>query len=743
MRQVGEPAVATPHAVRKGSLQLPEGITAAAVRAHLEKVLAGERFARSESLSRFLRFAVEQTLDGGDHLKEYVFGLAVFDRGDSFDPRIDPIVRVQAGNLRAKLRDYYTSEGRDDPLRIELPKGSYVPIFHRQEPPSSPTSHARRAARLAAAIALVLSLAVAVIGFLPGRSAKPPQELILARLTWDPGLTTNPAISRDGNVLVYASDRGGAGDLDIWVRLGAPAQPMRLTRNAADDYDPVVSPDGAWIAFRSDRDSGGIYIIPTNGREERLVAEHGRRPRFSPDGRLIAYWTLKAGGEIYVVPSAGGQPTQLQPDFSAVQPIWTPDGKHLLFCGYPTPQDSPDWWVTPLDPGAEAVKTGVFEVLFRQGLSPPTGSECFVPGDWSPKGDRVFFSARLGHSQNLWQVPISPAHWQALGVPSRLTSGTGLEDQPSVSAGGHLVFSSLTASNMDIWSLPIDANHGTVAGAPERLTHDAASDRTPFLSPDGKELAFVSDRSGNLDIWLKDLETGQESALTSTPADEYRPLLSRDGSRVAYYSFAKPQGAIYLRALGIAGPETLCEGCYSLNDWSPDGRKILYMLDGRPLGVVMLDLASRQKTEFLKHAKYSLGDARFSPDGRWICFVKRISEGYSQLLVAPFRDNKAPEENDWIAVTDGGTSENKPRWSPDGSLLYFFSDRDGFLCIWAQRLDPATKHPQGPPFVVYDSHKAPSLKRIGLQGLDMAVARNRLVFNLGELSGNIWMLPLP
>lgn len=101
-----------------------------AVLAHLDKILASTEFARSERLSRFLRFTVEQALEGRvDQLKEYVVGVEVFDRQPSYDPRIDPIVRVEARRLRSKLQKYYESEGRDDELWIELPKGSYVPVF--------------------------------------------------------------------------------------------------------------------------------------------------------------------------------------------------------------------------------------------------------------------------------------------------------------------------------------------------------------------------------------------------------------------------------------------------------------------------------------------------------------------------------------------------------------------------------------------------------------------------------------
>jgi len=96
----------------------------------IDKILASRWFSRSERLCRFVRFAANHALSrGADRLKEFLVGVEVFDRGPAYDPRIDPIVRVEARRLRAKLKAYYASAGRDDQLRIEFPKGTYSPVF--------------------------------------------------------------------------------------------------------------------------------------------------------------------------------------------------------------------------------------------------------------------------------------------------------------------------------------------------------------------------------------------------------------------------------------------------------------------------------------------------------------------------------------------------------------------------------------------------------------------------------------
>jgi hypothetical protein len=104
--------------------------SAEAVRLQLERILCSSGFAHAERRSRFLRFTVESALaGGGDQIKEYLVGVEVFDREASYNPQIDPIVRVEAGRVRSKLKEYYEKEGRQDPLVIEFPKGSYVPLF--------------------------------------------------------------------------------------------------------------------------------------------------------------------------------------------------------------------------------------------------------------------------------------------------------------------------------------------------------------------------------------------------------------------------------------------------------------------------------------------------------------------------------------------------------------------------------------------------------------------------------------
>lgn len=113
------------------------------VQRHLEKVLISTEMCRSKKLCQFLRFTVEEVLRGhGGELKEYAIAVGVFRRGREFDPGADPIVRVQARRLRAKLARYYQNEGRGEPMHIEYPVGGYCPVFVRRAPTPEPNKPA-------------------------------------------------------------------------------------------------------------------------------------------------------------------------------------------------------------------------------------------------------------------------------------------------------------------------------------------------------------------------------------------------------------------------------------------------------------------------------------------------------------------------------------------------------------------------------------------------------------------------
>ena len=170
----------------------------------------------------------------------------------------------------------------------------------------------------------------------------------LRRLTWDPGLTNSAAISADGKLVAYASDRANQGNLDIYVQQVEGGGAVRLTTGPADHDEPTLTPDGARVAFETYGEEAGIYEMPSLGGTPRLLVRHGRRPRFSPDGRFLLYAVgllstfraekydnLNDGWRVYVQALAGGDPMLLSKGctVNALTSCWSPDGEQVMFNG--------------------------------------------------------------------------------------------------------------------------------------------------------------------------------------------------------------------------------------------------------------------------------------------------------------------------------------------------------------------------------------------------------------------------
>jgi Tol biopolymer transport system component len=236
---------------------------------------------------------------------------------------------------------------------------------------------------------------------------------------------------------------------------------------------------------------------------------------------------------------------------------------------------------------------------------------------------------------------------------------------------------------------------------------------------------------------LKDLSTGQESRVSQTDEEEDHPVISRDGTMIAY---SHESGVLAVRRGGPGVAESFCEKCGWVWDWSPDNRTFLYNDVQPKWGIGSFDLNTKKKATVLASAKWPLYQARFSPDGKWLAFGEEVNYSTSRLFITPMHNGIAGTESEWIPIADASGWCDKPRWSLDGSLIYFISHRDGYRCLWAQRIALDTRRPIGQPFPVAHFHSARlSMMNIGTGLLEIDVATDKVVFNLGELTGNIWL----
>ena len=200
-----------------------------------------------------------------------------------------------------------------------------------------------------------------------------------------------------------------------------------------------------------------------------------------------------------------------------------------------------------------------------------------------------------------------------------------------------------------------------------------------------------------------------------------------------------PRTAIRVPLSGANQSQTLCTHCDYLT-MTRDGAHVIFS-DWEPTHVGVRSISTGTESEFLKHSKYTVFQPLLTRDNRWVVFYLRIAPGTTQIFAAPFHGTQRIPESAWIPITDGTTHDTTPVWSPDEQLVYFGSERDGHQCIWAQRVAAKTKSPAGPPFGVAHFHSAAHrIQNLGTVQRAMAISRDRLVFPMDELTGNIWLL---
>lgn len=697
-----------------------------AIREELQRILTSPGFLHSDRLRRFLTHCVDAALDGRvELLKEYSIGVAAFDRPTHYNPAEDPIVRVEARRLRRKLGEYYQTQGAADPIVIELPKGGYLPRFEFRAAPAPRSRVSARAAAGIAAIALC-GVAAALWWMLHPGPALP--ELTLTRVTFDHGLTTDPALSADGGQLVYASDRAGNGNLDIWIQpLTANAAPRRLTDDPADDSQPAVSPDGATVVFRSERQPPGLYAVRASGGSATLLAVDGRNPRYSPDARWIAYWAgapgggaLPPAGKLYVMPSSGGAPRRILANFiSTACPAWSPDSGRLLVEARQDAADTLDLWTVALN--EEHAATGIARLLDRAHLKFAL-REC----SFSWGREAIIFSGAEGDTQSLWRVPVT-REGRPAGAMVRSTLGSAEEVLPFEAASGAIAFASRT-ENLDIWRLRVEA-----PGELTRVTEGIGSPVFPHAL--GNRLTFLSNSGGRSAVWLKDLATGRAAQLTRPPAAPRYPQLCPDGETVL---FSEGPNTFAVTPTSPA-PRLLCNGCSRV--WQCAGRELLYVPAGAgsPVEIDAFNMDSGAKTRAVV-SPHDLANVQKSADG-WLAFHAITGVAQRQIFAARWTPGKTVAPEEWIPITDGSQLDRNAVWNARYDTLYFLSERCGFRCIWSQRLDRATKKPVGPPVAVRHFHSAArGLSSIGDVGaIGLSYDAGYLYFTLADQAGDVWL----
>jgi Tol biopolymer transport system component len=597
-------------------------------------------------------------------------------------------------------------------------------------------ARARRTAWIPlAVVALVAAGVGAALALWQARPAAPvPEMWRVRRLTNDSGVTQNPAISRDGKLVAYVSDRNG--NTDLWVQQVDGGDPVQLTRDTGICRYPAFSPDGSRVLVTCGTDRAVVYVVPTLGGPPRRIGD-GEWARFSPDGSQISYVTALGAGvspsTISIAATNGGAaPRHVKSAKTFISPpVWHPDGKNLIVANVSGEREF-DWFVVSADSGA-ATPTGAGDRLRAANLG--------VGRDLSVTEGGILFAAGSLDSTNIYRMPFDAGFARAIGNPLPIINGAGFSASPTSAADGHRVAFAVGANpTTNIWRAPVDAKTGEVSGPPSRVTDGLAISLFPSLSSDGRRLAYRGGSLNTPEIRVRDLVANTDVRIAGADGVSYI-VLSPDGATVAFADEQSPSGTIYTVPATGGVPRKICDACGRPVSWLPDRSKLLIDFAGpKSRDIHILDVATGRSTPLLKHPEFRLTMPRLSPDGRTLVFSESREGRVRKIHLAPFSGEPVPESQ-WSLIVDGTEFDRQPTWSPSGDTVYFQSDRDGTRCIWAQRVDTSTRKAVGPPFAAHHIHQMRYyLNDVGdPAAVGLSVVNGQMYFAGFEARSNVWM----
>jgi Tol biopolymer transport system component/DNA-binding winged helix-turn-helix (wHTH) protein len=594
--------------------------------------------------------------------------------------------------------------------------------------------------------------AIVVITILRPTNPHPQPRRTLQRITYDEAaLPRDAAWAPNGRWVVYAKDR--AGNADLWKqRLGDP-DPVRLTTSESNESQPQWSPDGQSIVFRSERDGGGLYIIPADGGSERLVSTFGYDPSWSPDGTLILFKrsvVLPDSPTIYVVGLDGKPPRPVRPDvlgqFSALHAAWHPDGQRISIWGT-IGKEQTQFLTVPLDAGPPT--RARISARVRQDLASVSAGR-FV---WARSRRHIYFEGRADDTQNVWRVTVDPSTEEWVDGPERLTTGAGEETNVAISPDGQRLIFTAASSRTRLWAFPFDPANGRVTAEPHPIGDGSAGEVDFDARADGSKVAYRTVRAGRNELWERSVTEGRERLLLSSADWRFaKPVWSPDGARLAFSRCATRDSTV-THAVAVLNTDGSGQRVLTLpdhvemqgSDWSKDGQAILGACRFGPserYSACLVPVSNANEGDdsivrvIASDPKRNLYNQRFSPDQRWITFLAHDLSyaSTSTIYVTPTTGGA------WRAITDGTWFDDKPRWGPDGRVLYFVSNRTGVANVWGRRFDNSTGTPIGDPFPVTSFRSARFVLTPRTVQMDIAVTATQLLLPMTESRSEIWML---
>jgi Tol biopolymer transport system component len=443
----------------------------------------------------------------------------------------------------------------------------------------------------------------------------------------------SPSFSPDGNQVAFAWRPSEQSNASIYTKLIAVDEPLRLTREPLDDYAPAWSPDGQSIAFLRvlSREKDGVYLVPAIGGPARKLAEiypsglsdcYAWQPAWHPGGRWLAIVDRDAADgpfKIFLLSPETGEKRRL----TSPPPTFVGD-EYVAF--------SSDGRTIALVRSSANNVSDLYLLELSDDLRPRgeprriTFENFYIGGPaWTPDERAIVFSGDHYHNPSLWKIVLLPR----VEKPQRLLFAGEGAALPAISRQGRLAYAH---ANVDTDILRLDLFSRPLRSA-TKLISSTRLEEEPQYSPDGKRIAFASNRSGSHEIWVSDSEGLNAVQFTSFGGFRYRsaPRWSSDG-RWIYFTSVQESGPECWKISSDGGRPTrvntnginTCPGA-----WSRDGKWMYFDRDGQvwkmPVGKGIPVQVTSGGGE----------GARESPDGRFVYYFKTIGDEMYSLWRVP------------------------------------------------------------------------------------------------------------
>jgi serine/threonine protein kinase/WD40 repeat protein len=514
---------------------------------------------------------------------------------------------------------------------------------------------------LLVALVLILSVGAAWMALRFFQSKPQSDQAVFTHFTTQPGQELFPNFSPDGKTIAYAG--AAAGNWDVYIQRVGGHNSINLTADSAsDDTQPAFSPNGDSIAFRSDRDGGGIFIMGATGESAHRVSNFGFNPAWSPDGNRLVVAEETVGdnpqyryttSSLWTIVVASGEKKKIF-NGDAVQPQWSPHNERIAY-----------WAQRGGTRGIWTVRTdGTDPVLLT------TDSSLNWNPVWAGDGHAIYFSSDRAGGTDLWRIPVDESTGRSTGLPEAITKGgTAQRMHATVSSDGQKIAYVEETVAENIFQAPFDPVAAKVTGTPKPITVGARVASEPDLASDGEHVVFQS-LGKKMNLYVVRLDGTGERQLTDEDFQDRVPRFSPDGTQVAFYSNRSGPYQIW-------GINTDGSNLHKIFDdraggvlrtvWSPTGNHLAARHEDGTTFLVSLTKGEPVETLPPPPNPAEIFDVwSWSPDGNWLAGHRSRVKGNFQGLVLFSLLTKT-----YHNLTDSGTF---PVWLKDSRRLLFVDE---------------------------------------------------------------------